>query len=453
MKLEKFQEKDKKKIGIFVFTVACILLVSGVVLYRTFAIFEVKTNQNVINGSVQDPGNIYFAFYKDNSIQKNMPSIDEGYVLDENASFCGVNGSHDDSITVSVTEDYTILVHGVTTSRTKCTLYFVKGKFIQSKGIPIAKEGDGLYEVLHSAEETLSMDDRWQETEYRYAGANPNNYVLFNNELWRIIGLVNVKTSSSSIEKRLKIIRNESLGNFSWDYNGSLYYNNWTESSLMQMLNGIYFDNSNGNCWKGDNTGNPKNETCNFNGTDENTRGLKEVQNMIDQDIIWNIAGNETENNATVFDFYIDERGIKTGNELYPSEWTKENTIKDATFHSIGLIYPSDYGWATNGGSLGRRACFEKELHNWDDDYYQIQCGQNNWLKPISSNPWAWTITSYSLNPYYAYLLDANGSVHRSHSQDTRNVFPSLYLKTNVKILNDGQDGSEEKPYHLITIS
>lgn len=28
-------------------------------------------------------------------------------------------------------------------------------------------------------------------------------------------------------------------------------------------------------------------------------------------------------------------------------------------------------------------------------------------------------------------------------------VFPVLYLKTNVKIMNDGQDGSEDNPYHL----
>ena len=131
MKLKKFKEKDKKRIGIIVFTLACILLVSGVVLYRTFAIFEVKTNQNVIKGNVQDPGNLYFAFYYDGGIQKEMPVKDNGYVLDEEASYCGVNGSHDDNINATLTEDYVIQVHGVTTSRTKCNLYFVKGKFIQ----------------------------------------------------------------------------------------------------------------------------------------------------------------------------------------------------------------------------------------------------------------------------------------------------------------------------------
>ena len=39
----------------------------------------------------------------------------------------------------------------------------------------------------------------------RYVGASPNNYVEFNNEVWRIIGLVDVKTSNGSIEKKSKV--------------------------------------------------------------------------------------------------------------------------------------------------------------------------------------------------------------------------------------------------------
>ena len=120
MKLEKFKAKNNKRIGIIVFTIVCILLVSGVILYRTFAIFEVRTNQNVIKGTVQDPGNIYFAFYIDNEIQRDMPQRDSGYILDEEASYCGVTGENDSNIKVSLTEDWKIVVSGVTSSRTKC---------------------------------------------------------------------------------------------------------------------------------------------------------------------------------------------------------------------------------------------------------------------------------------------------------------------------------------------
>ena len=98
MKLERFKEKNNKKKFIIVFTIICVLLVSGVVLYRTFAIFEVKTNLNMIKGTIEDPGNIYFAFYVNNKIEKEMPDRNGGFVLDEEASSCEVNGSTTDSI-------------------------------------------------------------------------------------------------------------------------------------------------------------------------------------------------------------------------------------------------------------------------------------------------------------------------------------------------------------------
>ena len=125
MKLKKFKERNNKRIGIIVFTITCILLVSGVILYRTFAIFEVKTNQNIIKGAVQDPGDIYFAYYVDDVIQKDMPQKDSGYILDEEKSYCGELGSTDKSIIPTLNEeDWSITVKGMKQSRTKCNLYF-----------------------------------------------------------------------------------------------------------------------------------------------------------------------------------------------------------------------------------------------------------------------------------------------------------------------------------------
>ena len=64
------------------------------------------------------------------------------------------------------------------------------------KNLPIVSNGNGLYEVGHAEAEITYTEDievqnRLKQTEYRYAGQNPDNYVKFNNELWRIIGLVN----------------------------------------------------------------------------------------------------------------------------------------------------------------------------------------------------------------------------------------------------------------------
>ena len=184
MKLEKFKEKDNKRIGILIFTIVCILLVSGVILYRTFAIFEVKTNQNVIKGTVQDPGNIYFAFYindgKEDQIQKEMPT--KNYVLDEDKSYCGINGEKDNKIKVTLTYEYGVYVTGVTTSRTTCNIYFVSGAFILGKPIKAITSGEGLYEVTHEDTSGTINDTGFKETEFRYAGKDPNNYVTFNDE-------------------------------------------------------------------------------------------------------------------------------------------------------------------------------------------------------------------------------------------------------------------------------
>ncbi len=125
MKLEKFKEKDNKKVGIILFTITCVLLISGVILYRTFAIFETNDIFNVINGTVEDVGDIYFAFYKDGVIQKEIPKKEDGYVLDEKQSYCGVLGKKDETIKLTLNQDtWAIMVTGVKTSRTKCNIYF-----------------------------------------------------------------------------------------------------------------------------------------------------------------------------------------------------------------------------------------------------------------------------------------------------------------------------------------
>ena len=85
MELEKFTEKNKKKTGIIIFTVCCILLIAGVYFYSSFAIYEQNQNFNIINGTVEDPGDIYFSFYVDGVISKNMPAKDSGYTLDNNS--------------------------------------------------------------------------------------------------------------------------------------------------------------------------------------------------------------------------------------------------------------------------------------------------------------------------------------------------------------------------------
>ena len=79
-------------------------------------------------------------------------------------------------------------------------------------------EGDGLYQ------------DEYEDGKYTYKGANPNNYITFNNETWRIISIDD--------DGIIKIMRSESIGNRVWDSSSS---NNWARpATLNTYLNEEY---------------------------------------------------------------------------------------------------------------------------------------------------------------------------------------------------------------------
>ncbi len=126
MKLQKFKERNNKQKSIILFTIACVLLITGVFLYKTFASFQVIENEDLINGNVSDPGDIYFAFYKNGKLTKEIPTEEEGdFFLDENASYCGVLETKDENIKLSFnSETRDITITGAHTTHTKCYLYF-----------------------------------------------------------------------------------------------------------------------------------------------------------------------------------------------------------------------------------------------------------------------------------------------------------------------------------------
>ena len=70
---------------------------------------------------------------------------------------------------------------------------------------------------------TLAYDGT-TDNNLRYVGANPCNYVTFNGETagWRIVGVMNnIDDGTGKKETRLKLIRTEILGGYSWDTSDS----------------------------------------------------------------------------------------------------------------------------------------------------------------------------------------------------------------------------------------
>ncbi len=428
MKLQKFKERNKKQKVIIIFTIACVILITGVFLYKTFASFQVIKNEDMINGSIEDPGDIYFAFYKDNKIQKDMPTKEQGYVLDEKNSYCGVTGGNDSDIKVHITKNDMIFVEGVTTSRTKCNLYFVKGAYILGKGVPIVESDDGLYEVTH---DDSTLDEKWKTIEYRYAGSNPDNYITFNNETWRIIGLVNVETSEGKVEQRVKIVRKDSIQNVQW--NDSPYVNDWNKASLMKLLNTGDYYNREG---------------------DYETIGLTEsAKEKIDDSILWNLGGVK----------YEDRQPVT--NEIYKYE-RSSNVFEDNNYlwqtdnHGVALMYPSDYGYAVGGTNDNRTKCvIQTKL-----SAYNI-CTSENWLYLTNEYDFEWLLTHLAWkNPEdnYTFVFEIfknvrnSGSVYGvifdvSYNQHVSQFRPTLYLKTNVFITSGS--GKDNDPYQIAQIS
>ena len=83
--------------------------------------------------------------------------------------------------------------------------------------VELVSSGDGLYE------------DEYETGKYTYKGANPNNYITFNNEKWRIVCI--------EADGSIKIIRNESIGQKAFDIDNS---NKWDQSDIKEYLNDTY---------------------------------------------------------------------------------------------------------------------------------------------------------------------------------------------------------------------
>ena len=101
----------------------------------------------------------------------------------------------------------------------------------------------GLYTITHPADSTLQIGATESVTEYRYRGANPKNYVTFNNEVWRIIGVFPTDDGNGNIENRIKLIKDQSIGNKYWNTTqvaSTSSYNNWTGATLKTYLNTTY---------------------------------------------------------------------------------------------------------------------------------------------------------------------------------------------------------------------
>ena len=252
---------------------------------------------------------------------------------------------------------------------------------------------NGLFAIGDSGELTTSTSPR----EYRYIGTNPDNYIQFNNELWRIIGI---------FDGQLKIIRNDLLENMAWSDDNT---NNWSLKPMQTYLNGDY-----------------------LNSIDSDDR-IK-IDNYT-----WKLGGASSFELTTQM-FYDAERGevVQSNN---PTEWTGK----------IALLYPSDYGFSTSGGSTtNRNSCLATHLYDWS--WSVSDCKNNSWLYDSSNDQWTLTHSislffAPDLGVTFSYLLHSAGGIRIINLYESVGARPVLYLKFDVEF-NRGS-GTSNDPYIL----
>ena len=254
------------------------------------------------------------------------------------------------------------------------------------------------------------------ENGYRYEGKNPNNYVWFNNEYWRIIGVFDSGSHGQSGKNLVKIIRTDVLDGLAWHKSNT---NDWTAASLNSLLNGAYYNaqdgTSSGYCY-----GYSTTATANC---DYTKKGIQSgYRNMI-ANVTWYLGGY-SDASATTEAFY----GYERGTTVYSGRPTTSTGY-------IGLMYPSDYGYSVLSSSCARTTNLSS--------YNSSTCAGQSWLY---GKGYEWTLTPYSSSHGNAFNLSGNGNLNRYGNASSGNVVrPVLYLDASVYKI-DGE-GTLDKPY------
>ena len=279
----------------------------------------------------------------------------------------------------------------------------------------ILKEGTGgLEKIVHEADSTLQIGATSDIIEYRYRGKNPNNYIIFNDELWRIIGVFPTDDGTGNIENRIKIIRDEPIGEMYWttSFNTETNsYNNWTGGTLDIYLNNDYYNSL-----------------------------TNDAKNMID-DVKYYLGGYIS-SHVTKEDMYIYERKMTNDDScIYDSDtalysgncyFYKNNPI--SLVSKISIMYMSDYGYAVDDNCV--------ETFN---NYNNTLCVNNNWLYD-GNLAWFLTIRTSHTNRAFTITLDggvANNNIYMNEYP----VRPVLYLAPDIMITSGS--GTSIDPYDL----
>ena len=336
----------------------------------------------------------------------------------------------DNNYTIKGTSKENNINLGITIDSEKLTDVYVKGSKLNAYLID-NYSALGLTKIEQAAVNNQTYDS----TEYRYQGANPNNYITFNNEegKWRIIGVFEVETPNDdgtyTKENKVKIIR-DSIGTSAYDGKTTLLVN-YKVSTINSNLN-----NSNG--------------AAPYDILKNNSSYITKTRYYM---------GNVSESQM-LKGIYSDERNKSS------------NSDSDYDDFFIGLIYTSDYMYASS-------SCYDKDNNTSTKLGYSTSesndyrtCTNDNWLYN-GNNYWTFNNSKYSdeehiytdnyqvgklrftsakiAAPSGGYLfpvyISEDGKIYYQNRKSSYNVRPSLYLSTDVTFMSG--NGTIDSPFTI----
>ncbi len=294
---------------------------------------------------------------------------------------------------------------------------------------------------LYATNKYTASDGTTKYHDYRYIGANVNNYVKFNNDLYRIIGVFDENSHGVTGEYLVKLIMASPLSGNSWGiYNSSNtsgtysnYKNDWTgkatgiKANLNVLLNEYFVNSTNtsstyGTCsnwtYYNANTNHRTNDCSDIIGY-----GIDPKYSGYIEDATWYLYGSGTDQSKQ--NWYLCERG---GNSCTTSG---PNTGDASVTSKMGLMYLSDYLYASGYYS-------NSDTTTQGTQYY----GNKNWLY----KGYEWTQTPYASGANRVWFV-YRGNAGSNDSYYPYGSRPSFYLKSDINI--SGGFGTYNNPYIL----
>ena len=280
------------------------------------------------------------------------------------------------------------------------------------------------------------------DNSYRYAGANPNNFVCFGSDaspcstdnLYRIVGVFGENYHGVTGKQLVKLIKydyaNSNLLGTDGDYKGSGTPNASYYKGSLTTIN-TYFFNYKADTSKYNNTW----STSLLNKTNLNTNFINNIggtwANKI-ATVTWKVGGNTYANIVQ-----------KTPSVAYQNEVLSPqpgNYGNDETEYNgkIGLMYASDYGF----GAVPE--AWTTTLYSYDVSVNGSTIRSQNWMYMGYSD---WTISHDSEVSYSAFQVTYDGYVYGGNVGNDYGVRPSFNLFSSITYVSGS--GSMSDPVRV----